>query len=597
LPVYRPGEPHTTLEQRRENLMGFVLGVFQTSVMVETILRSVRSPTDLYLFEPGSGPDAMPVYIHSSKMRTRPAEPKPLGELTSQFHRAGELRVGDRQWTLLALPIPSGAIAKHLSAWIMLLAGIATTGIIVTFMVLSSRHTQMLVRANRKVSELARTDALTRLPNRRAFVDRLNEAFAASRRNAGAFAVLYFDLDHFKDVNDTLGHPTGDLLLLQVAARLQSVVRATDVVARFGGDEFAVLQSDASDLATTSILARKIVEALAAPYNLNGNEVHTTASAGIAIGSAGQGDSDSVMRQADLALYRAKADGRNCFRFHSEHFDREVRERVSIADDLRLAIDRDELELHYQPQVELKSGRITGLEALLRWNHPMRGTISPVTFIPIAERTGSIVQLGRWVLEEACRQLRTWQDDGIAPDLLGVNVSAIQCRQTDFQRDVLDCLARWKIDPAMLEIELTESVLMEGTQQQRGIVERLRQIGLRIAIDDFGTGYSSLAYLTNYPVDRLKIAQELVIKVNEDKRHQVVVRAAIRLAEELGVKLIAEGVQTKAQVDFLMASGCEYAQGFYYSRPVTAEHATELLRQRVITVAEPPARSKPRAVA
>ena len=480
----------------------------------------------------------------------------------------------------------------------MLLAGILSTGMVVTFMVLSSRQAQSLVQANRKVSELARTDTLTNLPNRRAFVDRLNEAFAASRRGAGPFAVLYFDLDHFKDVNDTLGHPTGDLLLLQVAARLKSVRprdrrgralrrrrirRASGQRQRSRGHQRPGAQDRRDPCRCPTISS--------------GNEVHTTASAGIAIGAAGQGDPETVMMQADLALYRAKEDGRNCFRFHNERLDRDVRERVSIADDLRLAIERGELELHYQPQVELKSGRVTGLEALLRWNHPERGIVSPTVFIPIAERTGSIVPVGRWVLEQACRQFRAWQDAGIAPGVLAVNVSAIQCRQSDFQRDVTECLTRWDINPANMEIELTESVLMEVTQPHRDIVERLRQIGLRIAIDDFGTGYSSLSYLASYPVDRLKIAQELVLKVTTDVRHQSVVRAAIRLAEELGVKLIAEGVQSKEQVEFLVAAGCEYAQGFYYSRPVTAERATDLLRQGVIKTAEPSARPKPRAVA
>ena len=289
------------------------------------------------------------------------------------------------------------------------------------------------------------------------------------------------------------------------------------------------------------------------------------------------------MIQADLALYRAKEDGRNCFRFHNVDLDRLVQERVVIADELRGAIDRDELELHYQPQVELRSGRIVGLEALLRWNHPKRGQIPPSLFIPIAERTGQIQLLGQWVFDAACRQLRSWQDDLLAPDRLGVNVSALQLKgSTELDREVAASLDKWGIAPGMIEIELTESVLMDITQQHNERLERLRKLGVRIAIDDFGTGYSSLSYLVNYPISRVKIAQELVFGVDTDSRSATVVRAAIRLAHELGIEIIAEGVETEGQEKFLLSAGCEYGQGYYFSRPVDAERATELLRSGTI---------------
>ena len=304
----------------------------------------------------------------------------------------------------------------------------------------------------------------------------MRAAFAACRRGAKPFAVLYFDLDHFKDVNDTLGHAIGDALLRQVAARVNGAVRENDVVARFGGDEFAILQSDVEDLEAAGALAAKIGKIVAEPYVIDGNEVHISASIGISRYTPEVAGPDAMMIQADLALYRAKEDGRNCFRFHNADLDRQVQERVVIADELRGALERNELELYYQPQVELRSGRIVGLEALLRWNHPKRGQISPSVFIPIAERSGQIQMLGQWVLDAACRQLRAWQDAGIAPELVGVNFSALHFKgSTDLDREVAASLDKWGIAPGMIEIELTESVLMDITQQHNERFERLRR--------------------------------------------------------------------------------------------------------------------------
>jgi EAL domain-containing protein (putative c-di-GMP-specific phosphodiesterase class I) len=296
-----------------------------------------------------------------------------------------------------------------------------------------------------------------------------------------------------------------------------------------------------------------------------------------------------MMMQADLALYRAKGDGRNCFRFHTGELDQQVHLRVTLADELRVAIDGTELELYYQPQVEIVSGTIVGLEALIRWNHPTRGLIMPSIFIPIAERTGAIVPLGHWVFEEACRQLKQWRDQAIAPQGLAVNVSGVQFkRAADLELDMATSLARWGIKAGEIEVELTETVLMEMTQKHSDALDRLRQLGVRIAIDDFGTGYSSLKYLALYPVNRLKIAQELIVRVTTNSRNATIVCAAIRLAQELGIEVIAEGVETKAQADFLLSAGCGYAQGYYFSRPMNAERATELLRQGKIDLTRMP---------
>jgi diguanylate cyclase (GGDEF)-like protein len=589
LPVYRQGMPHNTLEGRRRNLVGFIQGVFQTSVMLETILGAIETPIDLHLFAPGSGPDTMPIHTHASRFPLGNSEPNRQSALVAGLHWSGVLKVADTGWTLVAAPVASGAMVRNVSAWILLLAGFSLTAFVVVFMWSSSRHAFRLVQANEKISELAQTDPVTNLANRRAFLIRLTESFNACARGAPPFAVLNFDLDHFKDVNDSLGHPFGDALLQQVAERLKKVVRKTDFVARFGGDEFAVLQTQVLDISSASVLAATIAEILTAPYVIDGNQLHITISIGISQYSAELVGPEAMIMQADLALYRAKEDGRNCFRFHSNDLDQELRERLTTGHELRLAIERGELELYYQPQVEIVSRRIVGVEALVRWNHPQRGLLAPIFFIPIAERTGSIIPLGKWVFEEACRQVNLWQEQGIVPQSVAVNFSAIQCKGPDLERDIAESLAVWGIKPGTMEVELTESVLMEVTEKHRHVIERLRQLGLRIAIDDFGTGYSSLNYLTNYPVDRLKIAQELVFQVTTDCRHASVVRTAIRLAQELGIELIAEGVENDAQASFLVAAGCGYAQGYFFSRPVTAKRVTELLRQRII---EPVEKSK-----
>jgi EAL domain-containing protein (putative c-di-GMP-specific phosphodiesterase class I) len=298
---------------------------------------------------------------------------------------------------------------------------------------------------------------------------------------------------------------------------------------------------------------------------------------------------EAMMMQADLALYGAKDDGRNCYRFHSQDLDLEVRDRVRVADELRQALEHGDLELYYQPQVELATGRIIGLEALIRWNHQTRGLLTPASFIPIAERTGAILPLGRWIFESACQQLKLWHAEGIAPPVLSINVSGVQFKSAaELEREIEESLIRWGINPGDIELELTESVLMEATQRHSNTLQNLRQIGTKIAIDDFGTGYSSLKYLTQYPVNRLKLAQEFVFRVTVDYRNAAVVRAAIRLANELGLEVIAEGVETEAQVRFLLGAGCEQAQGYFFSRPVKVERATELLREGRIEPATGP---------
>ena len=440
--------------------------------------------------------------------------------------------------------------------------------------------------AEAKIARYSSTDPLTGLVNRNAFMVELGNAFTAAGRGTMSFAVHYLDLDHFKDINDVFGHSKGDELLKLVAQRLKSIGRTNDVIARFGGDEFAILQNDTSDRSDAEALATRIIHELAEPYDL-GIQLNITASIGIAIFSRGAAGPEEMVKQADIALYRAKDLGRNQYQFHSEELDIAVVERVTLARDLRLALERGELELYYQPQVEASSGKIIGLEALARWHHPTHGLLCPTRFIPIAEVTGLILPLGRWVIEDVCRQIANWRAEALIPPTVAINVSAAQLiASPEFVSDLERSFHKWSIEPETVELELTETVLMETTRQHGGIIDQLRAFGVQIAIDDFGTGYSSLGYLRSYRVSHLKIAQEFIRDLQPNSGDAAIVRAAISLARELGIKVIAEGVETAFQLDLLIQAGCQYVQGFYFSRPVTAERATELLRRGRITLAD-----------
>jgi predicted signal transduction protein with EAL and GGDEF domain len=356
------------------------------------------------------------------------------------------------------------------------------------------------------------------------------------------------------------------------------VIRETDLLARFGGDEFAILNAHANTAMASGTLAASVARVVAVPFRIDGTDVRVTASIGIASYSADLNDPEDMLTQADLALYRAKGEGGNCFRFHSAELDAKVHERVTIADDLRIALDRRELELYYQPVVALVSRRIVCMEALIRWNHPTRGLLYPGAFIPVAESTGIIVSLGRWAFDEACRQLRTWQDQGIAPPVMAVNLSGAQFRgTTHLELEIAGSLSKWGIAAETMELELAESVLMEVAERHGDIFTRLRQLGVRIAIDDFGTGHSSLNELTRYPINRLKIAQTVLSRVGADAGSATVVRAAVGIGRELGITVTAEGVETEAQATMLLAAGCEQAQGYLFGRPMPASAAANVL--------------------
>lgn len=430
-----------------------------------------------------------------------------------------------------------------------------------------------------RLNWLARHDAVTALPNRTVFVDELQHAIARSQRTEGHFAAYYLDLDHFKDVNDTLGHPAGDLLLKAVAERLKKTIRETDKVARFGGDEFAVLATELADPTDAGIVASKLLSAMSEPFLINGAEVHTGVTIGIASQSQEREDAETLLAHADVALYHAKSEGRGTFRFFTEAMDNEVRQRVTLLAELREAITQGQLFLMYQPQVDMETRSIVGLEALVRWRHPTRGLISPGHFIPAAENSGLIISVGQWVLPELCRQARAWLDLGIRVPVIAMNVSPTQFKAPlDLSSEVAAALWASQINPDRLEIELTETTLMRASRYSADVLQRLRDQGIRMAIDDFGTGYSSLDYLRRFPASRIKIAQTFIADVAHDAGSAAITRAAISLGRELGLSVIAEGIETAQQVALLTQWGCKEAQGFYFSKPLSPHDVLPLLR-------------------
>jgi diguanylate cyclase (GGDEF)-like protein/PAS domain S-box-containing protein len=433
----------------------------------------------------------------------------------------------------------------------------------------------------------AHFDVLTGLANRSVFVEAVDAAVARAKRGGSSFAVIYLDLDHFKDVNDTLGHPLGDALLMAVADRLISNTRALDTVARFGGDEFAMVLVDISGPADAATVAEKLNHALSVPYVIRGNQIYSAASIGIDIYGPNSGDAELLLSHADVALYRAKQGGGNSYRFFTETMDREVRVQVSLGTDLHEALEKNEFFLEYQPQVEVADLQIVGVEALVRWRHPSRGIITPDVFIPAAEKSGLILKLGTWVLQTACAQMKVWIDAGIKPVRLAVNVSSMQFKSpTKLEDDVIQALQSTGMPAHWLELELTETVLMHVTREHSEIMSRLRKLGITIALDDFGPGYSSLAYLRHFPIDRIKIDQDFVLHLGSEPGDASIVRATISLGRELGMAVIAEGIETAEQLALLTQWGCREVQGYYFARPLAVADITRLLIEGKIIIPE-----------
>jgi diguanylate cyclase (GGDEF)-like protein/PAS domain S-box-containing protein len=433
----------------------------------------------------------------------------------------------------------------------------------------------------RQMAHSAQHDFLTGLPNRMLFNDRVNRAIALAPRHKKNIAVLFLDLDGFKHINDSLGHPTGDKLLQSIAQRLVECVRLSDTVSRQGGDEFVVLLSEVQHVEDAAITARRLLQAVADPHLIDSHDLHVTTSIGVSVYPDDGLDAETLIKNADTAMYQAKENGRQSYQFFKPAMNVRAVERQSIEESLRRALERQEFALHYQPKINLKTGEITGAEALVRWMHPVRGMVPPGQFIPVAEDCGLILPIGNWVLHEACLQAQVWLEAGLPLATIAVNLSAAELRDENFLHGVFAILKDTGLDPKLLELELTESVLMKHAESAQSILKTLRATGVQLAVDDFGTGYSSLSYLSKFSIDALKIDQSFVRQITTTPDETTIVTAVISMAQSLKLRVVAEGVETHDELVFLQAHQCDEAQGYYFSPPVPPRQFAELLKTGV----------------
>jgi diguanylate cyclase (GGDEF)-like protein/PAS domain S-box-containing protein len=446
------------------------------------------------------------------------------------------------------------------------------TGVVIVFRDVSSGQTMAL-----QMAHSAHHDFLTGLPNRKLLNRRVNEAIAFAARHGKKVSLIFLDLDGFKHINDSLGHSIGDRVLQSVAKRLVDSVRGSDTVSRQGGDEFVVLLSEVEHSEGVAITVRRLLRVVADPHTIDQHDLHVTACIGVSTYPDDGPDAETLIKNADTAMYQAKENGRQSHQFFKPAMNVRAVERQSIEGSLRRALERQEFAVHYQPKINLGTGEISGAEALIRWTHPTRGPVSPVQFIPVAEDCGLILPIGNWVLREACKQARTWVTAGLPLGTMGVNISAIEFRNEDFLEGVFSILKDTGLDPRLLELELTESVLMKRPESTASVLQALRAKGVQVAVDDFGTGYSSLSYLQKFSIDALKIDQSFVRRITTAPAETTIVTAVISMARSLKLRVVAEGVETVKELEFLQAHQCDEAQGYYFSRPVPPEQFAKLL--------------------
>jgi len=434
-------------------------------------------------------------------------------------------------------------------------------------------------RAEEQIEFHAYHDVLTNLPNRKLFTDRLTQSISRARRSGKSLAVMFVDLDHFKSINDTLGHEMGDELLLEMAKRLSANVREYDTVARLGGDEFTIILSELRQPEDAVNVAEKVRSAVEQPLSIAGTSIEVSASIGIALYPDDGTDAESLLRNADSAMYRAKEAGRNTYQLCTDDMKRRAVERLSLETRLRRAITEGQLVLHYQPQISLTNGSVVGVEALVRWNDPERGLVHPSAFIPLAEESRLILPLGEWVLRSACTQMRAWQDAGLEVPMMSVNLSLRQFQQYDIVQAVRHVLNETGLDASALELEITETAAMQNAESTVEVLQALRELGVSIAIDDFGTGYSSLNYLKRFPITAVKIDRAFVRDLATSEGDAAIVSAVVGIARALKLRVIAEGVETQEQLSFLRRRNCDAAQGYLFSRPVAAATLPDCLAE------------------
>jgi len=562
VPVYAKGTSRTTVADRRRNLAGFVVAIFNLPVMLQSIrATAAASPAvGVEIFPPENRTSGRGEDVPDFSSERRPPGTIPVA--VSGPHWSGVLKIGDANWQVHAAPTAGGPlIAHYYRALAVFAAGIMITGFLAAYLWLASRNARQLALANRRVLELAQTDILTGLPNRAFFLEQLND----EQQLRETFSILTLDLDRFKNVNDSLGHAAGDELLRQVAQRLKSTLRSTDVLARFGGDEFAVIQAASEDQRTGAVdLAARISKLIAEPFQLPGHRVEIGTSIGIALVPEHGTDKAELMKKADLALYRSKSAGRDCYTVYDEAMSADLEARNTLEGDLRDAIARCQFEVHYQPFFDVQTGRRQGVEALVRWRHPVRGLIPPDQFIPLAEATGLIIPLGEWVIRKACDDAVTWP----ANMKVAVNLSPVQFKQAELFEIIQSALRNSGLAPERLEIEITESVLLERALENHAFIERLKSLGISLALDDFGTGYSSLGSLTAFPFNKIKIDKSFIADLTRNSKSTAIVCTIVTLACGLDMTVTVEGVETREQFERLKSLGVNFAQGYLMGRPM-----------------------------
>ena len=562
--IYRGRFVPDSVEERRSQISGMIALHLDVARLFDNVVRPYEE-LSLAIYHGTAGAAGELLYAHSSDRQPHLAD-----SLFPTFVQEKGIDVHGQAVTLRITAQPSvTAIRVWLVALIAILAAVAG-GSLVT--VLRNRR---LTDAERKqtdavIERMALEDTLTGLPNRAQFQNKLREAIANSNRTGRLTGLMLLDLDQFKHINDTLGHPAGDALLKEVAARISGILRETDTIARLGGDEFAIIATNAETPAGIAELGERILDAFEEPFTIDGKPVHAHTSIGATIYPHDPGDPDQLFRNADLALYRAKEEGGGICRLFDERIHAEVRARSQLEQNLRLALDRDELHVVYQAQVAIDSGEIVGAEALLRWTHPERGAIPPAEFIPIAESTRLIVPISEWLLRTVSIQVDRWRAQGLPPLRVSINVSPVHFGQDNLVEQLVRILTESGLDTNWLELEITEGIAMEAREEIEDTFQRLKSLGIKLAIDDFGTGYSSLNRLKRFPIDRLKIDQSFVRDITTDWNDAAISAAVIRLGHSLNIEVVAEGVETVEQLEFLARQGCDQVQGYLIGRPLSA---------------------------
>ena len=556
VPIYQRNAPIGTVDRRRRALVGFVL----SPIAIDELLGDVEAANRSLNFELYEGVQATPAALRYASG----TEPRADGYRSQEW-----IKVSDQPWLVVVSQAP-GEDDGNQPVWVTLGGGLLLTCLLFGLTRVQARAWAITARHHSDLQKLALHDALTGLPNRTLLEEQLPQAIAAAERRNRRLAVLFMDVDRFKQINDAWGHAVGDELLRSVAGRLLACVRKSDTVSRHGGDEFVLLLTDFDRVDHAADRAQELINAVSVPHRLGTNTIETTVSVGVSIYPDDGRQPMALLQAADAALYQAKERGRNLCQFFTPEMNARAATRQRVEFGLRRALSQGELELHYQPTVALDTGRVTGVEALIRWKDPARGLIPPTEFVPVAEETGLITSVGHWTMREACRQAQAWADKGF-PITVAVNVSAVELRAKDFLEHTRHVLYETGLDPHRLELELTESVLMQRAPSTVNVLESLRQLGVSIAIDDFGTGYSSVTYLRQFPIDVLKIDQSFVGEIPQGSDATPIVSAMISMARSLGHRVIAEGVETREQHAFLLERQCGEGQGFYFSRPLPAD--------------------------